>query len=404
MLTFCSYLVDLLYCGSSWKDREMITTGGREMLEKISKVVLFTLLTLVICIIWVLRTEAEPPALAKLSGAEKERVAKLIEGARKEGKLVGYSGFLKPDLQAELIPKFRQEYGFREKELQVEIVSLRTGAVTTKVTEELRAKVYKADIVHNSAVGWYNDLVARGEIMAYDSPEYKHFSPLSVNPEVAPANAPYFISGTFAIYAIHYNPRNVKGEITRWRDVLRPEYKGKVSCGDVSMSFSLSEAYLAVVKALGSNYFRELRKQEPFVLLSGSDLVNKAISGEYPIVVMGALSDAFKANLKGAGLKLVFPAEGWPAIGWQIAILAHAPHPNASKLFMDFYHSPLAQTILMEEGGFPVGRLGVKSKYRDFPVPIYDTKGATLVDWRKVTDQDRDNAREEFRRLMKEAK
>ena len=58
----------------------------------------------------------------------------------------------------------------------------------------------------------------------------------------------------------------------------------------------------------------------------------------------------------------------------------------------------------MEQGGFPVGRLGLKSKYRDYPVPIYDIKGATLMDWRKVSDQDRDNAREEFRRLIKEAK
>ena len=56
-----------------------------------SKGVLVTLLVLVSCNVWVLRSEAEPPALARLSGAEKERVAKLIEGAKKEGKLVGYS-------------------------------------------------------------------------------------------------------------------------------------------------------------------------------------------------------------------------------------------------------------------------------------------------------------------------
>ena len=74
-----------------------------------------------------------------------------------------------------------------------------------------------------------------------------------------------------------------------------------------------------------------------------------------------------------------------------------------SKLFIDFYHSEFAQKILLEEG-FAVGRLGLKSKYPDFPVPIYDLKGSIEMDWRKITNKDRDNAREEFRRLVREKK
>ena len=135
---------------------------------------------------------------------------------------------------------------------------------------------------------------------------------------------------------IVYNPKYVKGEILHWKDVLRPEYKGKISCGDVSNSASHTETYLAIRKVLGASFFKELGKQDPFVLVSAPDLVNKAISGEYPIVVMGAPSFAFRANLKGAGLKLVFPPEGWPAVGYQMAILAHAPHPNAVKAFYRF--------------------------------------------------------------------
>ena len=64
------------------------------MLEKIRKSALVILLVLVSCSFWLLASAAEPPALAKLSGAEKARVAKLIEGAKKEGKLVGYSVYV----------------------------------------------------------------------------------------------------------------------------------------------------------------------------------------------------------------------------------------------------------------------------------------------------------------------
>ena len=59
---------------------------------------------------------------------------------------------------------------------------------------------------------------------------------------------------------------------------------------------------------------------------------------------------------------------------------------------------------MLLDDGYVVGRLGIKSKYEKFPAPIYDIKGAIPMDWRKLTSKDRDNAREEFRRLVIEKK
>ena len=374
------------------------------MLEKNAKGFFVIILALVSCSVWVLRSEAEPPALSVLSGAEKVRVAKLIEGAKKEGKLAGYSSESRPDVQEHMFLKFREWYGLSASDLEINLVSTRTDAIVTKVTQELRAKVYVTDIVQNATIDWFNDLVARGELMAYDSPEYKNFCPQSVNPEIAPANPPYFIAGYFAARSVIYNPKHVKGEIVHWKDILRPEYKGKISTADVSNSSSHTEGYIPLRKVLGASFFKELAKQDPFVLVSTSDLTNKVISGEYPIMVNSGIGEAFRANLQGAGLKLVFPTEGWAVVGWQMGILTHAPHPNAAKLFIDFFHSEVAQKIMSEKEGYPTGRLGIKSKYPKFPRPIYDIKGAIPMDWRKVTSKDRDNAREEFKRLVIEKK
>lgn len=369
------------------------------MLGKIGKGVLVSFVVLVICGVWVLGSAAEPPALARLSGAEKERVVKLIEGAKKEGELVAYSGGWRPDVQAIMIPKFREEYGLSESDLKIKIVSARTGAIVTKITEELRAKVYKIDLVHNGTISWFNDLIKRGEIMAYDCPEYKHFSPLVADPKIAPAYPPYYLSHQMNAYSIVYNPKYIKEKITHWQDVLRPEYKGKISLGDVTKSFSYTEAYVALRKILDEDYFKKLGKQEPFLLVSASDLINKCVAGEFPIIVIGAPGTAFRANLKGAGLELVFPPAGWPAIGWPAVILAHAPHPNAGKLFMDFIHSEVGQYIL-QDSGYIAGREGIKSQYPVYPKPIYQIKGNIKIDWREITDDYRDQLREEFRRIM----
>ncbi len=375
-----------------------------EMLKKIGKGCFVSSLVLLIGGFWGLGSAAEPPALARLSGAEKERVVKLIEGAKKEGELSGFSSTLRPDMQDVMLPLFRKEYGLSESDLKIKIVSTRTGAIVTKITEELRAKIYKTDFADGGILAWFNDLIPKGEIMAYLSPESKHFHPMSTDPNVGPANPPYYVTEMFGDRIIVYNPKYIKEDIKHWKDVLRPQYKGKISCSDVVRSFSHTEGWVALRTVLGVSYLKELAKQNPFLLVSSSDLINKCITGEYPINVIGSATLAFRANLKGAGLKIVFPPEGWPAMGSTTAIFAHAPHPNAAKLWVDFRLSEVAQKTLMERGGYIIGRLGVESKYPEYPAPIYKMKGYIQMDWRKISVKDRDNLRDEFRRIIVEKK
>lgn len=367
--------------------------------KNLQKIFFVSLLVIFICGVWVIESIAEPPALARLKGAEKERLSKLIEAAKKEGELTGYSPVLRPDVQAGLIPIFRKEYGLSESDLELKLVAARTGGIVTKVTEELRAGVDKTDIVQNGTIGWFNDLAARGELLAYDCPEYKNFHPLAADPKIAPANPPFFISGMYSSYAIVYNPKYIKEDISHWNDCLRPQYKGKLGVADVTKSFSYTNAYVAIKTVVGNDYFNKIGMMDPFVIVSGTDLINKAVTGEYPIIVIGVPELGSRANKKGAGLKLVFPEEGWAAVGYPTVILADAPHPNAAKLFMDFYHSAIAQEYMLG-AGMMVGRMGIKAKDPEYPKPIYDIKGIIGMDWRKISNEDRLSAREEFRKKV----
>ena len=370
------------------------------MLDGRRKSIVIGLAGLILCLLWGLGKAAEPPALARASGAEKERVKKLIEGAKREGELVAYSASWRPDVQAKMIPQFLKEYGLSDSALKIKIISTRTGAIVTKITEELRAKVYKTDLVNTAPTYWFDELVAKKELMAYESPEYKHFSPLAADPEMGPANPPYYISGILAPYGIAYNPKYIKGEILSWKDVLRPEYKGKICCGDVSKSFSYTEAYLAIRTVVGRSFFEQLGKLKPFVLVAASDLVNKCVAGEYPIIVISSQDVVHRAIEKEGGLRAVFPTEGWAAVGYPAAILARAPHANAAKLFMDYLHGENGQSLLLNFAGNVVGRMGVKSNYDPFPKAVYEIKGAIKMNWKKLSPQDRDVAREEFRKLV----
>jgi len=231
---------------------------------------------------------------------------------------------------------------------------------------------------------------------------------MAKDPEVGPSNPPYFIATLFVAYGIIYNPKYVKGEIVHWKDVLRSEYKGKISCGDVSKSYSYTNAYLAIRKVVGTEFFEELGKRKPFVVVSVTQLIDKCTTGEFPIAVIVVQGTTLRYILKGAEIKYVLPPEGYGLVGYPAVILAHAPHPNAAKLFQDFIHGEVGQRFIFNEAGFPVGRLGIKSKYTDpnpaYPKLVRDRKGFIEMDWRRISSKDRLNAREEFRRLVIEKK
>jgi iron(III) transport system substrate-binding protein len=58
--------------------------------------------------------------------------------------------------------------------------------------------------------------------------------------------------------------------------------------------------------------------------------------------------EEFKA--KGAPIDWVTTADPIPAQGNVVAISAHAPHPNAARLFLDYFLSKKGQMV-MQEGG-----------------------------------------------------
>ena len=94
------------------------------MFGKIAKGFLVALVVVGICGLWAFNSAnaADPPALAKLTGAEKERVAKLIAGAKKEKELIAYSANWRPDVQQMILPAFRKEYGLSESDLKINIL------------------------------------------------------------------------------------------------------------------------------------------------------------------------------------------------------------------------------------------------------------------------------------------
>ena len=84
---------------------------------------------------------------------------------------------------------------------------------------------------------------------------------------------------------------------------------------------------------LGPDFLLKLKEQSLSINRDLQQNSRRVARGEYPIGLQQII--AFAYDLKGLPVKVIIPEEGCPYTLIQGAILKGAPHPNASRLFID---------------------------------------------------------------------
>lgn len=73
--------------------------------------------------------------------------------------------------------------------------------------------------------------------------------------------------------------------------------------------------------------------------------------GELPLYIPDSLTSLLE--LKGLPVKFIAPKEGLPYVGYDLALLKNAPHPNAARLLMEHYLGKTMQQNLAKLGLLP---------------------------------------------------
>jgi iron(III) transport system substrate-binding protein len=297
---------------------------------------------------------------APLTWGQADHTKGLIEGAKKEGKVVWYTALSIQD--AELLTKrFEQTYPF----IKTETLRLVTDALLTKILTETKAGVYNADVIEIPGIAG-NILKKEGLFDKYVSPESKAY-PASMKDS----------GGTWTSFFIHtlvlvYNTQLVKKEeLPRtYEELINPKWKGKIVLRDEDY-----ETFGMMLKVMGRekglNFMRRLGAQGVDLRNSFTLAVQGVASGEIPLGMnlYGTHTEEFKK--KGAPVDWV-PMEFVLTTVEPLAVSARAPHPNAARLFLDFLLSKEAQTILRD-------RSRISSRPDVPPDPPELTKGLKLI-------------------------
>jgi iron(III) transport system substrate-binding protein len=282
---------------------------------------------------------AAVPAPARAQDAEWKKV---VDAAKKEGKVVVYNGAVGTPVLPKVGAAFEAKYGVR-----MELLEARASELRERIRTEQASGKILGDVSHNGSTTTALQL-AEGT-----------FQPHGALPNGKRPVAPFATDEIrIPIYVITYgilvNTDMVKpGEEPKsWQDLVNPRWKGKLLSDDMRALGGGAVFFMVTTQKLGKEYHEKLAQQQPHMNRDLRGNYPRVARGEYPVYFPFTLPDSL--DLKGLPVKAIMPPEGSPYVRFDGALFKGAPHPNAARLFLDFLLSDEAQLLYANLGFMPV--------------------------------------------------
>ena len=275
-----------------------------------------------------------------------------IEAAKKEGQLSLYGG--QEITHPEIVAAFNKEFPF----IKVTSASGRAADMLTRIVAERRAEKYLADIIASGP---------NGPRTLYLNKILDPISPTFILPEVTdpakwyggkhwyadPENKHIFMfEGTIVTTGISYNTKLTQPEeIKSYWDLLQPKWKGKILAQDPRSAALATPVLILYHRAgLGPEFLRKFYAETDITLFRDRRQgTNWLATGKFPWCHLCREID--KAQQQGLPVDDLPPdklKEGGTIGGGGssvIALINRAPHPNAAKLFINWYLSRQGQLV-----------------------------------------------------------
>lgn len=298
-------------------------------------------------------TAAKPSEVAKApaavaTSAPTSELDALIPAAKQDGEVVVYMGRAGSRQLKDAITEFEKKFG-----VKTTAVIGSGNESSDKVLAERDTGLYTADIWMGGLTTINSRLIPKG---ALDPIE-----PLFVLPEIKDKAAWYkgqhwwgdpdkkftFLFSASPSPVASYNTSLVKeDEVQSWWDLLEPKWKGKMVSRDPTGAGSGGNtAYFYFHPQLGQEYLKRLFTEQDVTITKDARQGAEWLAlGKYSIYLLGSGNDVQEAKSQG------LPVDDWLrptkegariSVGGTgtISIFNKAAHPNASKLFINWWLS-----------------------------------------------------------------
>jgi iron(III) transport system substrate-binding protein len=260
-----------------------------------------------------------------------------LEAAKREGELVYYASMNLGEANS-LIGAFEKRYPF----IKVRLNRIGSEKLLTRVLTEARAKKFFADVIQT--VEFSMHVFQRSGILA----RYLSQADASYPKEFKAEGL--WTTVYYNAYVTGYNSRLVPAATLprSYDDLLDRKWRG-----GLMMEGTKADWFAGMLQIMGQErglqYMRALAKQQPSPREGHELLAQLVAAGEGLFDVNIPVASVERMKERGAPID-------WTALGPVPAIMvgagvaAHAPHPNAAKLFLEFVLSRDGQKLMQTPG------------------------------------------------------
>jgi iron(III) transport system substrate-binding protein len=288
--------------------------------------------------------------------------ARILEAAKREGRVV-VSIPPSAELRKTLKEVFEKRFG-----IELELVTGRGSQIIRRIADEHKAGVHYFD-VHTGGSG--ATLYGLAGIM--DAVE-----PYFILPEVKDAHhwwgghmyvdksKQYVYSFlAFVQEAVWYNIDLMNpDEVRTYDDLLRPKWNGKIGYSDPRAGGAGQGNWTFLWRTRGEDFLKKLLQQKLVIMREERPLAEYLVKGNVAITI-GLDIDNFGPFVKaGLPVKPLPPLKDgvYPVTGsGNLAIIKDPPHPNATRVFINWFLSREGQATYQKALGEPTRRLDVET-------------------------------------------
>ncbi|HZP95081.1 MAG TPA: substrate-binding domain-containing protein [Candidatus Limnocylindria bacterium] len=288
-----------------------------------------------------------------MTAAEEAAFQQIEAAARKEGTLTYYSLGTIPASQVDL---FKREFAKDYPEIQIQVLNVgNSNAMTARITTEQDGKVYVADVFDQSVRAAL--LLPPTVLDSYISPSMKDPTVKWLyNPDAAGKN------GLIKADVAQFFPIWINTNLVKPADAPKnaldvasnPKWKGQIMYRTPWTSGGGSHLYHFAKQVYGDSWVTKMQAQQPAFSEDQDAALLQVARGEYAIGLGLTGRQATEFIKAGQPIQAVWPDDFVITTTQGNHLAAHAPHPNAAKVLINWFHSERGQQLWRTLGQYPI--------------------------------------------------